>query len=132
MHRKRQARNYVETDREQYQLSLLAHDELMAKAEGYRKRACARRDLANYMLDVVLPQHFDTKILSAAEKLLAARQTGQWGIHADGSPALIVVTGLVSGTFAFAGAIVGVRKDISWIKKWLERHDCEIALLRGD
>ena len=89
VHRKRQARNYVETDREQYQLSLLAHDELMAKAEGYRKRACARRDLANYMLDVVLPQHFDTKILSAAEKLLAARQTGQWGIHADGSPARI-------------------------------------------
>ena len=46
--------------------------------------------------------------------------------------ALIVVTGLVSGTFAFAGAIVSVRKYISWIKKWLERHDCEIALLRGD
>ncbi len=89
MHRKRQARNYVETDREQYRLSLLAHDELMAKAEGYRKRACARRDLANYMFDVVLPQHFDTKILSATEKLLAARQMGQWGIHTDDSPARI-------------------------------------------
>ncbi len=45
--------------------------------------------------------------------------------------ALIVVTGLVSGNIALAGAIVGVRKDISWIKKWLERHDREIALLRG-
>ena len=46
--------------------------------------------------------------------------------------ALIVATGLVSGAFAFGGAIVGVRKDIGWIKKWLERHDREIALLRHD
>lgn len=38
---------------------------------------------------------------------------------------------VVSAVFAFAGAIIGNRTDIAWIKKELTRHDGEIKTLHG-
>lgn len=81
--RKEQAAG-ASTPREQYQLSLLVYDELIAKADAYKKRSSARKKLAGYMFDVVLPEHYDLLIFLAAQKLLAARQTGTYGRHEDG------------------------------------------------
>ena len=89
----RQAMEYIErkeqaagstTPREQYDLALEVRDELMAKGEGYCKRAETRKKFADYIGYDILPQHFDVKLLTAAEKLRTARQTGTWGRHANG------------------------------------------------
>lgn len=73
------------TPADRYQLNLLVYDELIAKAGAYQKRAKVRQLLADYMHDVVLPEHFDVRIFTAADKLAAARHAGTWGRHADGS-----------------------------------------------
>lgn len=94
----RQAMKFIErkeqaagasTPREQYDLMLMVRDELMEKGEGYRKRAVVRTKLADYIEREVLPKHFDLKLLTAAEKLRAARQTGTWGRHENGDIAMI-------------------------------------------
>ena len=38
---------------------------------------------------------------------------------------------LLAAAFSFVGAWAGVQKDISWIRRWLERHDRELEHLRN-
>ena len=84
LERKEQASG-AHTPREQYSLALSLYDEVVAKGEAYKARAAARVRLADYIESKVLPQYFDFKILTAAEKLRAARQTGTYGRRPDGS-----------------------------------------------
>lgn len=73
------------TDRGAYELSLLVHDELMAKAEAYQRRAAARVELADY-IDRSVMRHtgFDLKLMTAAEKLRNARLRGTYGRRPNG------------------------------------------------
>lgn len=82
--RKEQAQG-AHTPREQYSLALSLYDEVVSKGEAYKARADARRRLADYIEDRVLPTHCDFKLMQAAEKLRAARQTGTYGRRPDGS-----------------------------------------------
>ena len=88
LERREQAKNY-KTPREQYSLALQIYDEIKSKGETLKRRAAARKKLGDYMLDVVLPEHYDVKIEIAAHKLLDARKTGAWGQYPDGKAAKI-------------------------------------------
>ena len=43
--------------------------------------------------------------------------------------AWLIASGIVSGALAFGGAWIGVRKDITHHREWLQRHDREHELL---
>jgi len=77
------------TLREQYEFTLKARDRIMESGEGYRRRAAARKDLANYINGRVLPAHFDMQLSIEAGKLENARPKGTWGMRPDGSTVTI-------------------------------------------
>ena len=70
---------------QQYRLALDVYDELVAKGEAYKKRATVRKQLADYIEDVVLVDRWDLQLFTAAEKLRAARDEACYGMRPDGS-----------------------------------------------
>ncbi len=70
---------------EQYRLALDVYDQLIDKREGFQNRARIRRDLSDYIEQEVLPDHYDFRLDSAAQKLRVARDEGCYGMRPDGT-----------------------------------------------
>lgn len=80
-HEARKGRN----EPEQFCLALDVYDEVLAKGEAYKRRAMVRKRLADYIDDVVLPEHWDLRLSTAADKLRKARSKACYGYHEDGT-----------------------------------------------
>lgn len=69
---------------ELFNLALLARDEIMQRAEAYKKRAGARKALADYIDNKVVSNVFNRTLIDAANRLRKARLTGTWGLRPNG------------------------------------------------
>lgn len=68
----------------QLKQAIKSHEQVLARGEGYKKRAGVRDAIANYLEQTVIPSVFAEELFNVAAKLRKARRTFTWGTRPDG------------------------------------------------